>query len=117
MSCASLVFRGVVVAFLSGCIGCVSSHRVINTGDSMLYSVKIESGGQEFDHGYLGSKCCATYSGSMRIARQPAPILSWKTTEHGAPISQAVQLEAEPGGREVVFEIDGKTAKGRVDTR
>jgi hypothetical protein len=83
----------------------------------MLYSVKIESGGQEFEHGYLPPKAVKGYSGSMHIARQPAPILSWKTTEHGALISQAVQLEAEPGGREVVFEIDGKTAKGRVDTR
>ena len=96
------------------CVGCTHMHRVVNTGDSMLYAVTIQSGDRKFGHGYLPPKATKVYSGSMRIMRVPAPVVSWKTSEEGEPTSQEVDLDVDPGTREVVLEIDGKTVKGVV---
>ena len=113
-------------SFMCGCVGfvlfatcggCAHTHRVVNTGDSMLYAVTVQSGGQKFGHGYLPPKAAKGYSGSMAIRRTPAPVVSWKTTESGQSISQEIALDSDPGEREVVFEIDGKTVKGTIRDR
>lgn len=114
MRIASLVCACFGLSILGTCVGCTHMHRVVNTGDSMLYAVTVQSGDRKFGHGYLPPKSTKGYSGSMRIMRVPAPVVSWKTSEKGEPTAQEVDLDVDPGTREVVFEIDGKTVKGSV---
>lgn len=114
MNISSLTAGGIGFVMLLMCAGCSHTHRVVNTGDAMLYAVTVQSGAREFGHGYLPPKATAGYSGSMRIRRSPAPVVSWKTAENGSPIVQEVKLDSDPYWREVVFEIDGKTATGVV---
>lgn len=102
-----------VVGMLASSLGCSHMHRVVNSGDSMLYSVTVQSGGVKCGHGYLPAGCWATYSGSMRIVRTPAPVVSWKMTENGELIVKNVELNSDPGWREVVFEIQGTNVTGR----
>ncbi len=92
-------------------------HRVVNTGDSMLYVVTVQSGDRKFGHGYLPPKAVKGYSGSMKISRNPPPVVSWKMTEHGDLVSQEVKLDYSLGRREVIFEIDGKAVKGSLRKR
>lgn len=112
----AMVVRG-GLAIVAMCTGCTHSHRVVNTGAGMLYAVTIQSGVRTFGHGYLPPGAVKGYSGSMQIVRTPAPVVSWKTTENGTPMAREVLLDTEPGAREVVFEIDGKSATGIVRSR
>jgi hypothetical protein len=114
MNMSSLIAVGIGYVMLLMCAGCSHMHRVVNTGDTMLYAVTVQSGEREFGHGYLPPKAATGYSGSMRIWRSPAPVVSWKMAENGPLVVQEVSLDSEPYWREVVFEIDGKTAKGVV---
>lgn len=117
MKLLSVLWSGMGVTLLALSAGCSSMHRVVNTGDRMLYAVTVQSGETKFGHGYLPPKATAGYSGSMRITRSPAPVVSWKMSENGELISQEVALDSEPRQREVVFEIDGKTVKGTLQDR
>jgi len=112
---------GILVPALMGMmaisVGCTYHHRVVNTGDSALYAVTVQSGSVRFGHGYLGPGSSATYTGSMRIMRSPAPVLSWKTSEDGPAVVQRLEVDRNPGRREVWFEIDGKTAKAVLSPR
>jgi hypothetical protein len=114
MNMSSVISGGIGFVMLSMCIGCSHMHRVVNTGETMLYAVTVQSGARKFGHGFLPPMATKGYSGSMRIRRSPASVVSWKTAENGPPIVQEVKLASEPYWREVVFEIDGKTAKGVV---
>jgi hypothetical protein len=114
MNSLSVLCCGIGLSMLAMCAGCSHMHRVVNTGNTILYAVNVQSGKTKFGHGYLPPKAFKTYSGSMKITRSPAPIVSWKTTEDGQPVTQEVPLDSWPGWREVVFEIDGKTAKGMI---
>lgn len=105
---------GLGFVFLATSIGCSHMHRVVNKGDAMLYGVTVQSGGRTFGHGYLPPNAIKGYSGSMSIRRSPPPTISWRATEHGEIRSQAVLLDAYPLWREVVFELDGKTVKGKI---
>ena len=117
MKTLSGIRLGVSVGLFAFCVGCSHMHRVVNTGNSMLYGVVVQSGEKRFSHGYLPSKCYSTYNGSMRITRSPAPIVSWKTTENGEPMKQEATMDSEPRGREVVFELDGKTVRVTFNDR
>jgi hypothetical protein len=99
----------VALGLLVSCAGCTHAHRVVNTGNSMLYAVTVKSGERRFGHGYLPPKASKTYTGSMPILRAPAPVVSWKMSEAGPPIAREVPLDRSPGRREVCFEIDGET--------
>ena len=105
------------LALLALCTGCSHMHRVVNTGDGMLYAVTVQSGDRKCGHGLLPATCYKTYSGSMKISRNPPPVVSWKMTEHGDFVSQAVKLDYNLGWREVIFELDGKTVKGSLRKR
>lgn len=117
MNMSTAMRLSVSVLAIMLCFGCSYMHRVVNTGDSMLYAVTVQSGSHKFGHGYLPPKATAGYSGSMKISRSPAPIVSWKLSEKGETMSQAVKLDSSPGLREVVFEIDGKTVTGSLGRR
>jgi len=117
MTMSSVIYSSISIVMLAMSVGCNHAHRVVNTGDSMLYAVTVQSGEQKFGHGYLPPKAVKGYSGSMKIVRTPAPVVSWKTAEGGPSVVQEVKLESNPGCREVVFEIDGKTAKGIIRDR
>lgn len=91
--------------------GCMHAHRVVNVGDAMLVGVTVSSGERSFGHGYLPPGAVKGYSGSMKIRRSPPPVVSWKTAEDGEVLSQAVILDEESNGRDVVFELDGRTVK------
>ncbi|MBM4144534.1 MAG: hypothetical protein FJ225_13235 [Lentisphaerae bacterium] len=65
----------------------------------------------------MAPKCWATYSGSMRIVRKPPPVIFWKTSEGGKQMSQAVELDRNPGTREVEFRLDGKTVSATITER
>ncbi len=114
----SAVVSGVIgVLLVATSVGCSHMHRVVNTGDTMLYAVTVQSGKTKFGHGYLPPKAFKTYSGSMKITRSPAPVLSWKTELNGAPVVREVELDSNPYGREIVFEIDGKTVRSVLRDR
>ena len=117
MKTLSGIRLGVSVGLFAFCVGCSHTHRVVNTGDSMLYGVTVQSGEKKFGYGYLPPKAFKSYNGSMRITRSPAPIVSWKTTENGEPVKQDVKMDSEPRGREVVFELDGKTVRVTFNDR
>lgn len=114
MKMKTVMKRGLGLAFLATCIGCSHMHRIVNTGDRELYAVTIQSGKAKFGHGCLIPKAYKTYGGSMMIRRSPPPVVSWKTEEHGEVLRQEVLLDAYPLWREVVFELDGKTVKGKI---
>ena len=95
-----LVFGSVV----SGCGQ--YRHRVVNAGDTLLYAVSVQSAEVEFGHGYLPSGATKAYSGSMRIVKNPPPVVSWKNEDRGELIRRIVALPRSQGrGSEVVFEI------------
>ncbi len=114
MNMSSLTVVGIGFVILSMCAGCSHMHRVVNTGDTMLYAVTVQSCEVKVGHGYLPPKAFKTYGGDMKIVRSPAPVVSWKMAENGPLVVQEVSLDSEPYWREVVFEIDGKTANGVV---
>lgn len=117
MNIKSWIWRGLGTVILAACAGCTYAHRVVNTGDSMLYAVTVQAGGDKFGHGYLPPAATKGYSGTMQIKRVPAPVVCWKTSERGVLIAQQVSLDADPGTREVVFQIDGKTVRGIIRNR
>jgi len=78
MNISSVVSGVIGVVMLATSVGCSHMHRVVNTGDTMLYAVTVQSGKIKFGHGHLPPKCFATYSGSMKITRSPAPVVSWQ---------------------------------------
>jgi len=93
-------------------------HQAVNIGDCDLYAVTVESGQHKFGHGYLIPSATAGYHGSMPISRSPAPIVSWRTTPDGEAIRRKVELERNPGSRDiVVFEIDGEDVNVRYKRR
>ncbi len=99
-----------MVALLAGS-GCVYSHRVVNTGTEPLYSVSVHAGEQSFGHGVLSANKTSGYTGSMKISRNPSPVVSWRPDPAGVETSRVVELPFRPAGREIVFELDGKTVK------
>jgi hypothetical protein len=110
-----VLFGGIAFVMLMQCTGCTHMHRVVNTGDSTLYAVTVHSGNAKFGHGYLPPRASKTYAGAMKIEREP--VVSWKTSESGQPMSQEVKLDSNPGNCEVVFELDGKTVKALLRAR
>lgn len=117
MRIQSAILNALGATLLALCTGCSHMHRVVNTGDSMLYAVTVQSGDRKCGHGLIPPTCYKTYSGSMKISRNPPPVVSWKMTEHGDLVSQEVKLDYSLGRREVIFEIDGKAVKGSLRKR
>ena len=114
-----MINRTALTLSLIICAGCASHmHRVVNTGDQMLYAVAVDYDGTNFGHGYLPPGAEKGYHGSMKIAKHPAPVVSWKMTEKGITISNSVHLSRAPAPwQEVVFELDGKTVTPRLIPR
>jgi len=107
------------VLLLAVCTGCASSmHRVVNTGDRMLYAVTVESDGTEFGHGYLPPGAGKGYHGAMGIKQSPPPVISWRTEERGPTISREAKLARKPWSwHKVVFEIDGENVTARLASK
>ena len=98
--------------------GCMSSHRVRNTCDVLLYAVTVQSGGRDVNHGYLAPGLTKAYYGPMRVAKSPPPVVSWKMDVNGPWLKQAVEMESRPGlNDDVLFELDGQTVRGHCERR
>ena len=90
------------------CSGCATynMHRVVNTGENLLYGVTVQSGEKKFGHGYIPPGRTAGYRGRMKInlTDREFDLMVHFAKNPGRVFSRAELLDAVWGNDRNVFE-------------
>jgi hypothetical protein len=101
------IFIVLLSSLVGGCGG-YYHHKVVNTGDKLLYDVTITGGGKSFNHGYLPTKCHKSYSGSFDLSQCDGVTVSWSTDGNNT-VSKKIGVKGHAKSNEVIFKLDGTT--------